>query len=91
MKITLVLRDTKNALRLSNKTIESFIECIKTDIKDRVVARRRKQFCINEAKGKWISALAIVAAFGRMLSGISGLKKRETKRNTEYLVRCLKL
>ena len=31
MKITLVLRDKKNALKLSNKTIESFIERIKTD------------------------------------------------------------
>ena len=41
MKITLVLRDKKNALKLSNKTIESFIERIKTDTKDGVVARRR--------------------------------------------------
>ena len=32
-----------------------------------------------------------VASFGRMLSGITGLKKRETKHHTEYLVRRLKL
>ena len=48
MKITLVLRDKKNALKLSNKTIESFIERIKTDTKDGVVARRRKQFCMTD-------------------------------------------
>ena len=48
MKITLVLRDKKNALKLSNKTIESFIERIKTDTKDRVVARRRMQFCMTD-------------------------------------------
>ena len=43
MKITLVLRDKKNALKLSNKTIESFIERIKTDTKDGAVARRRQE------------------------------------------------
>ena len=48
MKITLVLRDKKNALRLSNKTIESFIERIKTDTKDGTVARRRRQFCMTD-------------------------------------------
>lgn len=32
-----------------------------------------------------------VASFGRMLSGISGLRKRETKHHTEYLVRRPKL
>lgn len=48
MKITLVLRDKKNALKLSNKTIESFTERIKTDTKDGVVARRRKQFCMTD-------------------------------------------
>ena len=48
MKITLVLRDKKNALKLSNKTIESFIERIKTDTKDGAVARRRKQFCMTD-------------------------------------------
>lgn len=44
MKLTLVLRDKKNALKLSTKTIESFIERIKTDTKDRTVGRRREQF-----------------------------------------------
>lgn len=48
MKITLVLRDKKNALRVSNKTIESFIERIKTDTKDGTVARRRRQFCLTD-------------------------------------------
>ena len=48
MKITLVLRDKKNTLKLSNKTIESFIERIKTDTKDGVVARRRKQFGLTD-------------------------------------------
>ena len=40
MKLTLVLRDKKNALKLSTKTIESFIERIKTDTKDRTEAMR---------------------------------------------------
>ena len=44
MKLTLVLRDKKNALKLSTKTIESFIERIKSDTKDRTVGRRREQF-----------------------------------------------
>ena len=43
MKLTFVLRNKKNALKLSTKTIESFIERIKTDTKDGIVARRRKQ------------------------------------------------
>ena len=43
MKLTLVLRDKKNALKLSTKSIEHFIERITTDTKDGVVARRRRQ------------------------------------------------
>ena len=42
MKLTFVLRDKKNALKLSTKTIESFIERIKTDTKDGVVVHRRQ-------------------------------------------------
>lgn len=34
MKLTLVLRDKKNALKLSTKSIETFIERITTDTKD---------------------------------------------------------
>ena len=44
MKLTFVLRDKKNALKLSTKTIERFTERIKTDTKDRAVGRRREQF-----------------------------------------------
>ena len=44
MKLTFVLRDKKNALKLSTKTIERFMERIKTDTKDRAVGRRREQF-----------------------------------------------
>lgn len=43
MKLTLVLRDKKNAMKLSTRTIENFIERIKTDTKDGAVARRRRQ------------------------------------------------
>ena len=43
MKLTFVLRNKKNALKLSTKTIESFMERIKTDTKDGAVARRRQQ------------------------------------------------
>ncbi len=43
MKLTLVLRDRKNALKVSTKSIENFIERITTDTKDLVVARRRRQ------------------------------------------------
>ena len=49
MKLTLVLRDKKNALKLSTKTIESFIERIKTDTKSRTVGRRREQFRYTES------------------------------------------
>ena len=43
MKLTFVLRNKKNALKLSKKSLEAFIERIKTDTKDGAVARRRKQ------------------------------------------------
>ena len=43
MKLSLVLRSKKNALKLSTKSLESFIERIKTDTKDGAVARRRRQ------------------------------------------------
>ena len=49
MKLTFVLRDKKNALKLSTKTIERFVERIKTDTKDRAVGRRREQFWHSEA------------------------------------------
>lgn len=44
MKLTLVLRDKKNALKLSTKTIESFMERIKTDTKDYTVGRHVEDF-----------------------------------------------
>ncbi len=43
MKLTFVLRNKKNALKLSTKTLERFMERIKTDTKDGAVARRRRQ------------------------------------------------
>ena len=43
MKLTFVLRNKKNALKLSTKTLERFLERIKTDTKDGAVARRRRQ------------------------------------------------
>ena len=43
MKLSLVLRNKKNALKLSTKSLESFIERIKTDTKDGAVVRRRRQ------------------------------------------------
>lgn len=48
MKLTFVLRDKKNALKLSTKTLERFIERIKTDTKDGAVARRRRQLSYGE-------------------------------------------
>lgn len=48
MKLTFVLRNKKNALKLSTKTLERFIERIKTDTKDGAVARRRKQLSYGE-------------------------------------------
>ena len=49
MKFTLVLRDKKNVLKLSTKSIESFVvERIKHDTKDGAVARRRKQLRIDD-------------------------------------------
>ncbi len=44
MKLTFVLRNKQNALKLSAKTIDSFIERIKTDTKDGAVAHRRQEF-----------------------------------------------
>ena len=43
MKLTFVLRNKQNALKLSTKTIDSFIERIKTDTKDGAVTRRRHE------------------------------------------------
>ena len=43
MKLTFVLRNKKNELKLSTKGLESFVERIKTDTKDGTVARRRRQ------------------------------------------------
>ena len=48
MKLTFVLRNKKNALKLSTKTIESFMERIKTDTKDGAVARRRQQLANDD-------------------------------------------
>ena len=48
MKLTFVLRNKKNALKLSTKTLERFMERIKTDTKDGAVARRRKQLSYGE-------------------------------------------
>lgn len=48
MKLSLVLRNKKNALKLSAKTLEGFIERIKTDTKDGAVSRRRRQFAMGD-------------------------------------------
>ena len=48
MKLTFVLRNKKNALKLSTKTLERFMERIKTDTKDGAVVRRRKQLSYGE-------------------------------------------
>ena len=48
MKLTFVLRNKKNALKLSTKTLERFLERIKTDTKDGAVARRRRQLSMGE-------------------------------------------
>ena len=48
MKLTFVLRDKRNALKLSTKTLERFIERIKTDTKDGAVARRRRQLSYGD-------------------------------------------
>ena len=42
MKLSFVLRNKKNAMKLSTKTIENFMERIKTDTKDGAVAHRRR-------------------------------------------------
>ena len=48
MKVTLVLRNKKNALKLSTRSVESFIERIKTDTKNGAVARRRQQLSYGD-------------------------------------------
>lgn len=48
MKITLVLRNKKNALKLSTRSLEGFIERIKTDTKNGIVARRRQQLSYDD-------------------------------------------
>lgn len=48
MKLTFVLRNKKNALKLSTKSLENFIERIKTDTKDGAVARRRRQLSYGD-------------------------------------------
>ncbi len=48
MKLTFVLRNKKNALKLSTKSLERFIERIKTDTKDGAVARRRRQLSMGD-------------------------------------------
>lgn len=48
MKVTLVLRNKKNALKLSTRSLESFIERIKTDTKNGIVARRRQQLSYGD-------------------------------------------
>ena len=46
MKLTFVLRDKNNALKLSSKTIDTFMERIKRDTKDGSVARRRQELAL---------------------------------------------
>ena len=46
MKVSLVLRNKKNAVKLSSKTLEAFLERIRQDTKDGAVARRRQQIDI---------------------------------------------
>ena len=48
MKLTLVLRNKKNALKLSTKSLESFVERIKIDTSDGAVARRRRQLSYDD-------------------------------------------
>lgn len=48
MKLTFVLRNKNNELKLSTKTLERFVERIKTDTKDGAVARRRRQLSYGE-------------------------------------------
>lgn len=42
MKLTFVLRTKKNTVKLTTRSMESFVERIKTDTKDGAVARRRQ-------------------------------------------------
>lgn len=48
MKLSFVLRDKSNALRLSTRTIESFIERIKTDTKEGTVVKRRRHLLYSD-------------------------------------------
>ena len=47
MKLSFVHRNKKNALKLSTKTIDSFITRIMTDTKDGAVARRRQELMLT--------------------------------------------
>ena len=47
MKLSFVLRNKKNELKLSTKSLEQFMERIKTDTKDGAVARRRRQLSMG--------------------------------------------
>ena len=51
MKFTFVLKNKKNALKVSTKSLERFIERIKTDTKDGAVARRRRQLSYGDYVG----------------------------------------
>ena len=51
MKFTFVLKNKKNALKISTKSLERFIERIKTDTKDGAVARRRRQLSYGDYVG----------------------------------------
>ena len=46
MKLSLVLRNKKNAVKLSSKTLEAFLERIRHDTKNGAVTRRRQQIDI---------------------------------------------
>ena len=48
MKVTLVLRNKKNALKLSTRSMEGFIERIKSDTKNGAVTRRRRQLSYGD-------------------------------------------
>ena len=48
MKLTFVLRNKKNELKLSTKTIDGFMERIKKDTKDGAVAHRREALRLKD-------------------------------------------
>ena len=81
MKLTFVLRNKQNALKLSTKTIDSFIERIKTDTKDGAVARRRHELnlfnhatsydlCIDSSQLGLLDTEKFIAEFVRRRFGI---------------------